>query len=96
MKYDYLVFSGKKFMARIVFRRFCTLKVDKICLQQEFNIVKQCFGAQGFFGATHRVMVVHPKVRWGKHSTSLLTSPELQLNEAISLVNTLPYLRVTR
>ncbi|CAJ0582220.1 unnamed protein product, partial [Mesorhabditis spiculigera] len=38
--------------------------------------------------------VVHPHIRWGKNSASKWTTPELQLEEAISLVETLPTMNV--
>ncbi|KAK6029964.1 hypothetical protein OSTOST_03910, partial [Ostertagia ostertagi] len=39
-------------------------------------------------------MVVHPKVRWGSSSASSLKDPQRQLDEAVTLVNTLPGFRV--
>lgn len=38
----------------------------------------------------HNVFVIHPKIRWGSHSASVNTTPELQLEEAVSLVRTIP------
>ncbi|KAK6758273.1 hypothetical protein RB195_015845 [Necator americanus] len=42
----------------------------------------------------HDFMVVHPKVRWGHSSPSRLKDPQRQLDEAVTLVNTLPGFRV--
>ncbi|CAJ0589300.1 unnamed protein product [Cylicocyclus nassatus] len=42
----------------------------------------------------HDFMVVHPKVRWGSSSASKLRDPQKQLDEAVTLVNTLPGFRV--
>ncbi|WKY13287.1 hypothetical protein Q1695_004251 [Nippostrongylus brasiliensis] len=44
--------------------------------------------------STHDFMVVHPKVRWGSSSASKLKDPQRQLDEAVTLVNTLPGFRV--
>lgn len=41
-----------------------------------------------YFG--HNIFVIHPKIRWGKASAPINTTPELQLEEAVSLVRTLP------
>lgn len=38
----------------------------------------------------HNVFCIHPKIRWGSQSASINTTPELQLEEAVSLVKTLP------
>uniref|UniRef100_A0A0N5AXZ0 Hflx-type G domain-containing protein n=1 Tax=Syphacia muris TaxID=451379 RepID=A0A0N5AXZ0_9BILA len=38
----------------------------------------------------HRLLVVHPKIRWGKHSASALTTTEHQVEEAVALVKTIP------
>ena len=38
----------------------------------------------------HNVFCIHPKIRWGSKSASINTTPELQLEEAVSLVRTLP------
>uniref|UniRef100_A0A7I4YVK6 Hflx-type G domain-containing protein n=1 Tax=Haemonchus contortus TaxID=6289 RepID=A0A7I4YVK6_HAECO len=43
---------------------------------------------------SHDFMVVHPKVRWGSSSASILKDPQRQLEEAVTLVNTLPGFRV--
>ncbi|KAK5976847.1 hypothetical protein GCK32_004062 [Trichostrongylus colubriformis] len=42
----------------------------------------------------HDFMVIHPKVRWGSSSPSVLKDPQRQLDEAVTLVNTLPGFRV--
>ncbi|CAB3397729.1 unnamed protein product [Caenorhabditis bovis] len=39
------------------------------------------------------VLVVHPKVRWGSGSASVLKNAERQLEEAVSLVDNLPHMR---
>ncbi|KAK6036919.1 hypothetical protein COOONC_25576, partial [Cooperia oncophora] len=44
--------------------------------------------------SVHDFMVVHPKVRWGSSSASKLKDPQRQLEEAVTLVNTLPGYRV--
>ncbi|EYB82032.1 hypothetical protein Y032_0368g56 [Ancylostoma ceylanicum] len=44
--------------------------------------------------SAHDFMVVHPKVRWGPSSASRLKDPQRQLDEAVTLVNTLPGFRV--
>ncbi|VDM54891.1 unnamed protein product [Angiostrongylus costaricensis] len=44
----------------------------------------------------HDFLVVHPKVRWGASSASVLKDPQRQLNEAVALVNTLPGFRVVQ
>uniref|UniRef100_A0A0K0DB43 Hflx-type G domain-containing protein n=1 Tax=Angiostrongylus cantonensis TaxID=6313 RepID=A0A0K0DB43_ANGCA len=41
-------------------------------------------------------LVVHPKVRWGASSASVLKDPQRQLSEAVALVNTLPGFRVVQ
>ncbi|KAE9552537.1 hypothetical protein FO519_004234 [Halicephalobus sp. NKZ332] len=38
----------------------------------------------------HNVFCIHPKIRWGRQSASINTTPELQLEEAVSLIRTLP------
>ncbi|VDO36304.1 unnamed protein product [Haemonchus placei] len=43
---------------------------------------------------SHDFMVVHPKIRWGSSSASILKDPQRQLEEAVTLVNTLPGFRV--
>lgn len=39
---------------------------------------------------TENVLVVHSKIRWGLASTPKDTTPELQLEEAITLCRTIP------
>jgi GTP-binding protein HflX len=38
----------------------------------------------------HNIFVIHPKIRWGSKSAPINTTPELQLEEAVTLVRTLP------
>ncbi|CAJ0938924.1 unnamed protein product, partial [Mesorhabditis belari] len=42
----------------------------------------------------HKVLIVHPHIRWGRHSASKWTDPQLQLEEAIALVGTLPTMKI--
>ncbi|PAV70740.1 hypothetical protein WR25_05373 [Diploscapter pachys] len=44
----------------------------------------------------HNVLVIHPKIRWGKFSPSKLKDPQRQLDEAVTLVKTLPRFRVVQ
>ncbi|CAD6193654.1 unnamed protein product [Caenorhabditis auriculariae] len=43
-------------------------------------------------GGSYSVLIVHPKVRWGSFSPSVLKNADRQLEEAVTLVNTLPYM----
>ena len=54
------------------------------------------FGILSSFPTGHHVMVVHPKIRWGRHSAAASTTPELQLEEAVALVKTIPKFTVSK
>uniref|UniRef100_A0A915CM03 GTPase HflX N-terminal domain-containing protein n=1 Tax=Ditylenchus dipsaci TaxID=166011 RepID=A0A915CM03_9BILA len=43
---------------------------------------------------TEKVLVVHPKIRWGQNSRRKNTTTELQIAEAVALCRTLPHLNV--
>lgn len=46
--------------------------------------------------ASDNVLVIHPKIRWGENSAPANTTPELQLEEAVTLCKTLPGFNVVR
>lgn len=46
--------------------------------------------------ASDNVLVIHPKIRWGQNSAPSNTTPELQLEEAVTLCKTLPGFNVVR
>lgn len=46
--------------------------------------------------SSENVLIVYPKIRWGQESTPKDTTPELQLEEAITLCRTIPHFNVVR
>jgi hypothetical protein len=47
-------------------------------------------------GVKENILVVYPKIRWGKNSIPKNTTHELQLEEAVALVKTLPGFNVVK
>ncbi|VDM65398.1 unnamed protein product [Strongylus vulgaris] len=85
-------------------RFFCTPSTSAVderydsLLREAFSnteTLPEHWGLQAARGtSSHDFMVVHPKVRWGSSSASKLKDPQRQLDEAVTLVNTLPGFRV--
>lgn len=55
------------------------------------ELVKQTFNISD---SSHQVLIVQPYIKWGKRKKTN-TTPELQLNEAVALIKTLPSWKVT-
>ncbi|VDM25414.1 unnamed protein product [Toxocara canis] len=71
-----------------------TLTEQIKCYDDEYRILADTLGIRNASTEGHSVLVVHPKIRWGRNSARSSTSPELQLQEAIALTSTLPNFRV--
>ena len=66
--------------------------------EQQFTELKLALGmlnGNKVFGS-EQILLVHPRVRWGSGSAPKNATPELQVEEAQTLCQTIPGFRVVR
>lgn len=74
-------------------RRMCTNLEDDDDLENHMNDhMYDAMSAEylGVIAGGHNVLVIQPYIKWGPDKVKV-TTPKLQLEEAVALVNTLPY-----
>lgn len=63
-------------------------------MNDEFNIISKSYGIQSITPGASRVLLIHPRIRRGRFFDLNPVKAKLQLEEAVSLVNTLPNFKV--
>uniref|UniRef100_F1KZZ6 GTP-binding protein 6 n=1 Tax=Ascaris suum TaxID=6253 RepID=F1KZZ6_ASCSU len=90
---------SRRFLVRSRFLgKFCSLNAtareEASRSEDDYRILADAVGVRNASLEGHSVLVVHPRIRWGRHSAPASTTAELQLQEAVALTNTLPNFRV--
>lgn len=65
--------------------------VEEDKINEEYNMLSKEY--LGHIAGGHRVLLIQPYIKWGP-TKKTITTPELQISEAESLVNSLPYWEV--
>uniref|UniRef100_A0A915PU86 Hflx-type G domain-containing protein n=1 Tax=Setaria digitata TaxID=48799 RepID=A0A915PU86_9BILA len=76
-------------------RYLCSKTSERtIQMNDEFDLISKSYGVQSLPSGVHRMLLIHPRLRRGRFFDLNPTKTKLQLDETVTLVNTLPKFKV--